>query len=53
MVNKQTPGFPRPSSLYWNESTLEAVRQRYEPWGMDINPYKQSVEKNKSIISKL
>ena len=37
-------GFPKPGSKYWNEYTLEAVRERFEALGMDINPYKAALK---------
>eukprot|EP01084_Bolivina_argentea_P024810 46185_1 len=37
-------GFPKVGSSYWDKYTLEAVRQRYEPLGMDISPYKVAIQ---------
>ena len=45
LIAKLTPeqrsclGFPRPGSAYWTPDTLEAVRRRYEVFGMDMTPY--------------
>jgi len=35
-------GFPRPGHEYWTRGTLDAVRARFEPWGMDMAPYEAS-----------
>jgi len=32
-------GFPKPGHSYWTRGTLDAVRARLEPWGMDMAPY--------------
>jgi hypothetical protein len=32
-------GFPEPGHDYWTRGTLNAVRARLEPWGMDMDPY--------------
>lgn len=32
-------GFPAPGSTYWTPATLQAVKRRYEPLGMDFTPY--------------
>ncbi len=45
-------GFPKIGHKYWNQYTLEAVKQRYEPFGFDITPYQQAM-KNPNIVSKL
>ena len=33
-------GFPKPGSSYWTPENFESVRARWEPWGMDLSPYK-------------
>ncbi len=39
-------GFPEPGHAYWTRGTLDAVRARLEPWGMDMAPYERAwVEK--------
>eukprot|EP00755_Sulcionema_specki_P029604 Sspe_Gene.18126::Locus_6487_Transcript_1_1_Confidence_1.000_Length_1146::g.18126::m.18126 len=38
-AQRELLGFPPPGHPYWNEDTIEAVRQRYGPLGMDITPY--------------
>jgi hypothetical protein len=32
-------GFPAPGHPYWSPQTIEAVRARYGPLGMDLSPY--------------
>lgn len=32
-------GFPEPGHAYWTRGTLDAVRARLGPWGMDMAPY--------------
>eukprot|EP01044_Picomonas_judraskeda_P001271 COSAG03_NODE_72_length_14536_cov_62.546336_15_plen_121_part_00 len=32
-------GFPAPGHRYWTPGTIEAVRARYGPLGMDLAPY--------------
>ena len=39
-------GFPGVRSSYWNDQTLEAVKCRYQPLGMDIKPYLEGMKKN-------
>jgi len=38
-------GFPEPGHAYWTRGTLDAVRARLEPWGMDMAPYEAAWEK--------
>ena len=42
-------GFPGVGSSYWNHQTLEAVRRRYEPLGMDMNPYAEGIKGKEDI----
>ncbi len=37
-------GFPPPGSPYWNPATIDAVEQRYAAFGIDMTPYRQSIE---------
>jgi hypothetical protein len=32
-------GFPEPGHSYWTRGTLDAVRARLGPWGLDMGPY--------------
>lgn len=32
-------GFPAPGHAYWTRGTLDAVRARFESWGMEMAPY--------------
>jgi hypothetical protein len=42
-------GFPEPGHAYWTRGTLEAVRARLGPWGMDMAPYERAwLEKEKA-----
>ena len=36
-------GFPAPGHPYWNPRTLDAVRARYGPLGMDLSPYSEAL----------
>ena len=36
-------GFPAPGHPHWTPERIEAVRARYEPLGMDMTPYQDSV----------
>jgi hypothetical protein len=38
-------GFPAPGHDYWTRGTLDAVRARLGPWGMDMAPYEASWSK--------
>ncbi len=33
-------GFPSPGHEYWTNETIQAVQARYEPFGIDMKPYK-------------
>ncbi len=35
-------GFPEPGHAYWTRGSLDAVRARLEPWGMDMAPYEEA-----------
>lgn len=35
-------GFPAPGHRYWNAITLDAVNQRYQPYGFDRTPYEEA-----------
>ena len=35
-------GFPAPGHAYWTRETLDAVRARYGPLGMDLGPYERA-----------
>jgi hypothetical protein len=37
-------GFPRPGHRYWTAATVEAVRRRYEPHGIDMTPYADALD---------
>ncbi len=37
-------GFPQPGSDYWCEATLAAVEARFGVFGMDISPYRESLD---------
>ncbi len=37
-------GIPLPGHAYWTPATLEAVRQRYEVFGFDMEPYKAGIK---------
>ena len=39
------PGFPPPGHDYWTEQTLEAVEARYKPFGIDMTPYYEAVNR--------
>eukprot|EP00928_Gymnodinium_smaydae_P028161 TRINITY_DN21550_c0_g3_i1.p1 TRINITY_DN21550_c0_g3~~TRINITY_DN21550_c0_g3_i1.p1 ORF type:complete len:422 (+),score=37.73 TRINITY_DN21550_c0_g3_i1:94-1359(+) len=39
-------GFPPPGHPYWTRETLEAVRQRYEPLGMDMREYHSALSES-------
>ena len=41
-------GFPGVGSSYWNKHTLEAVKRRYQPLGMDITPYVNGMNEPKN-----
>ena len=41
-------GFPEPGHAYWTRGTLDAVRARLEPWGMDMAPYEAAWEERRS-----
>ena len=36
-------GIPLPGHAYWTPATLEAVRQRYEAFGFDVEPYRAAL----------
>ena len=40
-------GFPAPGHPYWTRTTLDGVRARLEPWGMDISEYEKTWETNR------
>ena len=46
-------GFPRVDSDYWNAQTVEAVRRRFQIFGMDVSPYREAAAKRKGLVSKL
>ena len=50
VVQRCVLGFPSASSSYWNEETLEAVRCRYQPLGMDMKPYIEGMNAGKKEI---
>ena len=35
-------GFPKPGDAYWTRGTLDAVRARLGPFGMDMAPYEEA-----------
>jgi len=35
-------GFPEPGHAYWTRGTLDAVRARLGPWGLDMTPYEEA-----------
>jgi hypothetical protein len=35
-------GFPEPGHAYWTRGTLDAVRARFGPFGMDMTPYEEA-----------
>ena len=35
-------GFPEPGHAYWTRGTLDAVRARLGPWGIDMAPYEET-----------
>ena len=41
-------GFPAPGHDYWTRGTLDAVRTRFESWGMDMAPYEASWAKGRA-----
>jgi len=41
-------GFPEPGHAYWTRGTLDGVRARLEPWGMEIAPYERAWAKRES-----
>ena len=43
-------GFPEPGHSYWTRGTLDAVRARLEPWGMDMAPYEASWAKGSAAL---
>ena len=40
-------GFPSPGHEYWTEETVLAVQARYAPFGIDMEPYKTALSKQK------
>lgn len=38
-------GFPQPGSPYWNEQTIEAVAMRYAAQGIDMQPYRDALNR--------
>ena len=40
-------GFPLPGHEYWTEETVLAVQARYAPFGIDMEPYKTALSKQK------
>jgi len=44
-------GFPEPGHAYWTRGTLDAVRARLEPWGMDMAPYEAAWAEGEKVSS--
>jgi hypothetical protein len=44
-------GFPEPGHAYWTRGTLDAVRARLEPWGMDMGPYEAAWAEGSKVPS--
>lgn len=44
-------GFPEPGHAYWTRGTLDGVRARLEPWGMEIAPYEEAWAQRQSAPS--
>ncbi len=43
-------GFPEPGHAYWTRGTLDAVRARLEPWGMDMAPYEAAWVEDSKVL---
>lgn len=44
-------GFPEPGHAYWTRGTLDAVRARLGPWGMDMAPYEAACAQGSNLSS--
>ena len=38
-------GFPKPGHAYWTRDTIEAVAARYGPFGIEMAPYLEALER--------
>ena len=44
-------GFPEPGHAYWTRGTLDAVRARLGPWGLDMGPYEAAWAEGSKVSS--
>ncbi len=36
-------GFPAPGHAYWTTATIDAVEARFQPYGIDMSPYRAKI----------
>ena len=45
VLQRNVVGFPKPGDIYWNEYTINAVKERYQCFGIDMTPYINALKK--------